>query len=215
MRKAGWDGNASQHPAWRDLLDARKRNRWGNFTWISPGPLLASMNDLVAKGMDDLINQIRPRWVAQQQGFEPKPNQLEIDKYAGRAKLSLFLLGDPGEQDASQYAVVDPMLAQEKAKKTDFMVIVSDVIYPAGDINDYLDGFYLPYRDYEPDLRDTGKPRLVRRAQRVHVALLRGRGIATDRLPGGPASPAKDAVARRVAKPSPPSCPCCSDSEAG
>jgi hypothetical protein len=29
----------------------------------------------------------------------------------------------------------------------DFMVICSDVIYPAGDANDYVDGFYIPYRD--------------------------------------------------------------------
>ena len=29
------------------------------------------------------------------------------------------------------------------------MVVLSDVIYPAGDVNDYVNGFYIPYRDYD------------------------------------------------------------------
>jgi hypothetical protein len=36
-----------------------------------------------------------------------------------------------------------------RAKDTGFMVILSDVVYPAGDVNDYVNGFYIPYRDYD------------------------------------------------------------------
>jgi hypothetical protein len=32
--------------------------------------------------------------------------------------------------------------------RTDFLVLCSDVIYPAGDVNDYADKFYIPYADY-------------------------------------------------------------------
>ena len=56
---AGWRERDGQRPYWRDLLDRRKRTRWGNFSWISPAPLLASVNDQIVKGMDDLINAIR------------------------------------------------------------------------------------------------------------------------------------------------------------
>ena len=56
---------------------------------------------------------------------------------------SFLLLGDPGEQDFSQYVVVPVLASQDDA---DFMLVMSDVIYPSGDVNDYVDGFYIPYR---------------------------------------------------------------------
>ena len=144
---AGWRPHSQRRACWQDLLEARKRNRWGNFTWISPAPLLASMNDLIAKGMDDLVNTIRPRWLAAQRDGGRWTGKGRVGTWKDAEKLSFVLLGDPGEQDASQYAVVAPMLAE--AEDTDFMLIASDVIYPAGDINDYIDGFYLPYRKYK------------------------------------------------------------------
>jgi hypothetical protein len=144
---AGWRKGDGQRPYWWDLLDRRKRNRWGNFTWISPAPLLASVNDQIVKGMDDLINAIRARWVAAQRCCALRDEGPTIDLEELGDEFSFLILGDPGEQDASQYAVVKPLLA--KGGDTDFMIIDSDVIYPAGDINDYVDGFYLPYRKYK------------------------------------------------------------------
>jgi hypothetical protein len=35
---------------------------------------------------------------------------------------------------------------------SDFLVVASDVIYPAGDVNDYVDGFYLPFERYKPPI---------------------------------------------------------------
>src|SRR4051794_24646319 len=73
---------------------------------------------------------------------------------------AFFLIGDPGEQDASQYAAI-PLLEGRpegegstyrdpdgKPRPPEFMCIVSDVIYPAGNINEYFNGFYLPYRNF-------------------------------------------------------------------
>jgi MFS family permease len=127
-------------------MDRRKRTRWGNFFWISPAPLLASVNDKIVKGLDDLINEVRPRWIAAQRAAGRLDQGLAVRGHAGQRAFSFLLVGDPGEQDASQYAVVSPLL--EVGHDTDFMLIDSDVIYPAGDINDYVDGFYLPYERY-------------------------------------------------------------------
>jgi hypothetical protein len=147
-KAAGWDGprRGPYGARWERLLAQRRRTLWGNFTWISPGPLLASINDQVAKGLDDLVNDRRARWVAAARGGDWRDEKLTIKAHSGKDEVSFLIVGDPGEQDASQYATVAPLLAA--GGDTDFMVIASDVIYPAGDINDYLDGFYLPYRDY-------------------------------------------------------------------
>ena len=42
--------------------------------------------------------------------------------------------------------VVPPLLSA--AEGADFMVICGDVIYPTGDVNEYLGKFYFPYRDF-------------------------------------------------------------------
>jgi hypothetical protein len=146
--KAGWrdDPRPPFGAGWERLLERRKRTRWVNFFWISPAPLLASVNDKIAKGLDDLVNDVRPRWLAAQRAAGRLGHRPTVEDHARKERFSFLLLGDPGEQDASQYAVVSPMLAA--CDDTDFMLIDSDVIYPAGDINDYVDGFFLPYERY-------------------------------------------------------------------
>jgi hypothetical protein len=71
---------------------------------------------------------------------------LVIQEHAEREEISFLVLGDPGEGDASQFAVVPALLA--RGRDTHFMVICSDVIYPSGDSEQYEDKFYRPYRDY-------------------------------------------------------------------
>jgi MFS family permease len=147
--RAGWRAPQPKRPygaAWEDLFARRKRTRWGNFFWISPAPLLASMNDKVVKGLDDLVNEVRPRWVAAQRAAGRLDQGLAVHEHAGKERFSFLIIGDPGEQDASQYAVVEPLL--EVGDDTEFALIASDVIYPAGDINEYIDGFYLPFERY-------------------------------------------------------------------
>jgi hypothetical protein len=146
--KAGWrtDPGPPYGTNWERLLRRRKRTRWGNFFWISPAPLLASVNDQIAKGLDDLVNDVRPRWMAAQRAAGRLTDRPRVAVHADRERFSFVLLGDPGEQDASQYAVVAPTLAE--CEDTDFMLIDSDVIYPAGDVNDYIDGFFLANERY-------------------------------------------------------------------
>ena len=66
-------------------------------------------------------------------------------------RFRFLILGDTGEGDQSQYGLV-PLL---RAINPDFMIIAGDVAYPAGRINganprldDYLCGFFQPYRNF-------------------------------------------------------------------
>lgn len=142
---AGWDEDGGERtPYWLTLRDRRWDPR--PISWLRPAPLIESVNQILATTLSDVVNPRRQRWVAAQRagGTENLTFTVEQDE---TVPFSFLLLGDPGEADESQYAVVKPLLAQ--GEDTKFMVVVSDVIYPAGDINGYIDGFYLPYEDYK------------------------------------------------------------------
>ncbi|MGH3322607.1 MAG: metallophosphoesterase family protein, partial [Streptosporangiaceae bacterium] len=114
-------------------------------SWLSPVPLWKARNDVLARWLGDPTNAERRRWVASQRarGIDP---HFTVRSHADHDRVSLLVLGDPGEGDASQYCVVPGLL--RKAEDTSFMVIASDVIYPAGDSDEYGDKFYRPYQDY-------------------------------------------------------------------
>ena len=114
------------------------------FTWLSRTTLWAARNDWRARLLGDASRRRRERWVDQQR-THGSPTDLVIDR-TDLSTPAILLLGDTGEGDASQYAVVPPMLAA--AGDTDLAVICSDVIYPAGAATDYEERFFRPYRDY-------------------------------------------------------------------
>jgi hypothetical protein len=114
-------------------------------SWLSPVPLFKSRNDVLVGLLGDPTNDERRGWVAAQLTAGIDPN-FTITRFADREAISFLLLGDPGEGDASQYSVVPPLL--HKGEGTDFMVIMGDVVYPAGDASDYRNKFYRPYKDY-------------------------------------------------------------------
>ena len=125
-------------PRWRVLLKARVEKKWDSFSWTTLRALVSSINDTLNAGAPRLVGDIRAAWIAE------VGSPAIIDR---TADTSFVVVGDPGEQDASQF-VVAPALEDAFAKKQDgpsFMVICSDVIYPSGDVNDYVDGFYVPY----------------------------------------------------------------------
>ncbi|MGI8461122.1 MAG: hypothetical protein ACR2OC_05730, partial [Solirubrobacterales bacterium] len=155
---AGWDRPDEQpDPRIGELLGARPSVRWRNFSWISPGPLLSAANDQIAKNLDDVVLERRAQWIAAQaaSGVEDwAPDfvvDLESELRAERGRddsVSFIVLGDPGEIDASQYAVVSPLeQVAGEGGGADFLFLLSDVLYPAGDVNTYPDGLFLPYRD--------------------------------------------------------------------
>ena len=60
--------------------------------------------------------------------------------------FSFVVIGDPGEGDASQHVLRDQLLAVANAPQSQFVVVSSDVVYPAGAMNDYEQKFFLPFK---------------------------------------------------------------------
>lgn len=66
--------------------------------------------------------------------------------------FSFIVIGDTGEGDASQYALVNSYQQTAREDLVKFMVISSDVIYPAGAMSDYENNFYLPFKGFTKPL---------------------------------------------------------------
>lgn len=65
---------------------------------------------------------------------------------AGGADFSFLIVGDPGEGDPSQHILRDQILFAAARPDVRFVVISSDVIYPAGAMKDYERKFWLPMK---------------------------------------------------------------------
>lgn len=137
---AGW--TCRKVGEFRSLVPSGRRP----FSWLSLAPLWQSRNQVLGHLFGDPTNDERRRWIEVQREGSRLPEDLIIEGHVEREEVSFLVLGDSGEGDASQYAVVPPLLA--RGQDTHFMVICSDVIYPAGDTDQYEDKFYRPYRDY-------------------------------------------------------------------
>ncbi|WP_225878206.1 metallophosphoesterase family protein [Spongiactinospora rosea] len=135
---AGWD--CGEIGTYRALRPDK-----AGFSWFNPLTLWRSRNDVLAALFGDPSGKVRVRWMRAQRARGADP-ECRIDR-ADAPSFSFLLLGDPGEGDASQYATVPGIL--KIGQDTDFAVIASDVIYPAGAGNEYPDKFYRPYKDYK------------------------------------------------------------------
>jgi hypothetical protein len=133
---AGWRCRAPG--TYRDLLP----EHGPAFSWLRPSVLWQSRNDILA-GLADPTDADRRLWVAARRraGVDP---ELRID-HSRLESVSFLLAGDTGEGDASQFVTVPPLVACGEG--IHFMLIASDVLYPAGDVNQYLEKFYRPYKD--------------------------------------------------------------------
>src|SRR6476661_9735531 len=155
--------------SWQQRLAERRAPKWDSFSWVTVKALFESINDVFAKVHPEIIDERRLRWTAQLRATAPAVadagagwGSLLVDHgREPRAPAAFLLIGDTGEQDPSQYAAIPLLEGRPKAKggvyltpegqpaPPEFMVIVSDVIYPAGNVNEYFNGFYLPYRGVE------------------------------------------------------------------
>ena len=126
-------------------LDLAPRDR-PDFSWISPSTLWRSRNDFVAEYVDDPVPEIRRAWLDRLVGSAPgEPQDPVLRRHAELESFKFVFFGDPGEGDASQYALVPLLVAHERDEQ--FAFISSDVIYPAGGVNEYLEKFYRPYQN--------------------------------------------------------------------
>ena len=127
-------------------LDLAPRDR-PDFSWISPSTLWRSRNDVIAEYVDDPTSGLRSKWVSRLMGGNPDVGpDLVVDRHAGLEYFKFVFFGDPGEGDASQYALVPLLTTHER--DAEFAFISSDVIYPAGGVNEYLEKFYRPYANF-------------------------------------------------------------------
>src|SRR6476660_7164561 len=90
-------------------------------TELRVDPWRANMIDAVARayGGGDELFRIDPQGVA------------------GNGDFGFLVIGDPGEGDASQYSLASRYLKLGQSDDVKFLVISSDIIYPAGAIEDY------------------------------------------------------------------------------
>ena len=141
---AGWQ-DCGGPGAWKaDVPTDAKPN-----SWLRPSTLWAARNDVIAKHLYDPVDRARTAWarIARQRAAERGYDPDFVVSMRGERAVSFLLLGDPGEGDDSQYAVVPPLLSQ--AAGVDFTVICSDVIYPSGEVGDYRTKFFRPYRELD------------------------------------------------------------------
>ena len=139
LEHAGWQ--RGEPGSYRSLLPARHPAT----SWFRPRVLWATRNDRLAHWLRDPTDSERRRWVGARRAAGA-PSDLVLRDHEHRDELSFLMLGDTGEGDASQFVVVPPL--ERVAEGADFMVICSDVIYPAGDVDEYVPKFYRPYRNF-------------------------------------------------------------------
>jgi hypothetical protein len=145
-RDAGAAGFGKGEDAARASADALTtapvlRVRSEKFSWLSRKVLIESRNDQFAKLFHDVVLDERPRWTAAQRAAGVDPDFV-VDR-RDLAAFKCLLLGDPGEGDVSQWAV-----ARALPSDNAFAVVVSDVVYAAGDVNQYVEKFYEPFAAY-------------------------------------------------------------------
>jgi hypothetical protein len=127
---------------------------WGEF-----GTLIGARNELLVRfsrgpagrwlsGVTpDIANRIRMGWMA---ALGPGAGDLVIRPTQDDDRARLLVLGDPGEGDLSQWALRRPVLARagdETGGPLDFAVVLSDVVYAAGQAKDYRDRFHGTLRE--------------------------------------------------------------------
>jgi Calcineurin-like phosphoesterase len=115
-------------------------------SWLKPRMLWEARNDVVARRAGDPVNDLRRAWMrAVEEAGDGERDPRRIDRTGG-GDASFMVIGDPGEGDASQWATIPALEATWGG--TELAVIMSDVVYPAGNAAEYEEKFYRPYRDY-------------------------------------------------------------------
>jgi Calcineurin-like phosphoesterase len=132
---AGW--GCGRPGSYVGLMPTRDKR----LSWFNPGMLFKSRNDVLARHLSDPVPEERAAWTS---GLSDE--DLTVDLSTDTDRFSFLVLGDTGEGDHSQYALVPSLLS--RADDTAFLLICSDVLYPIGDVNDYGTKFYRPYSGY-------------------------------------------------------------------
>ncbi|MDL5199362.1 metallophosphoesterase [Streptomyces sp. ALI-76-A] len=135
---AGW--GTAERGAYQRLMPSETRK----ISWLDPRMLWAARNGVLASWFGDPTGRTRSRWVAQRAAAGAPPDK--VIRRDDPDTFSFMVIGDTGEGDDPQYAVVPGFL--KVGQDSRFAVLASDVIYPVGSADDYAGKFFRPYRDY-------------------------------------------------------------------
>ncbi|WP_405953818.1 metallophosphoesterase family protein [Streptomyces phaeochromogenes] len=136
---AGW--GTAERGDYKQLMPHRVEK----LSWLNPKTLWPARNGVLASWFGDPTGRTRSRWV-EQRTVAGAP----ADKVVRRDDpdhFSFMVIGDTGEGDDPQYAVVPGFL--RVSQDTRFAVLASDVVYPVGTADDYGTKFHRPYQDYQ------------------------------------------------------------------
>lgn len=139
-RFAGW--RCTEPGTFRQL---EPPGRPPKFSWLRPSILWSARNDPLARLLGDPTDEQRRRWVALRRERK-ETGDFVVDRSDVGERFSFLVAGDTGEGTHPQFAVVPGLL--EVGSDTSFFVAMSDVIYPIGDTNEYVDKFFRPYSGY-------------------------------------------------------------------
>jgi hypothetical protein len=132
-RAAGWDAPPGRYTKLMEDVNVQRNS------WFNPRTIWKARNQVLA-GFSDPTDELRRLWL------EGVPREsLTLDR-GDLSDFSFLLIGDTGEGDHSQYALIPGLESQQDG--TAFLFICSDVLYPLGDVNDYGPKFYRPYSTY-------------------------------------------------------------------
>ncbi|MER6126649.1 metallophosphoesterase [Streptomyces sp. NPDC001795] len=139
---AGW--GAAERGSYRTLMPRQVEK----ISWLNPRTLWAARNGVLASWFGDPTGRTRSRWVAQREAAGAPADK--VIRRDDPDRFSFMVMGDTGEGDDPQYAVVPGFL--KMSQDTRFAVVASDVIYPVGTTDDYGTKFFRPYQDYHAPL---------------------------------------------------------------
>jgi 3',5'-cyclic AMP phosphodiesterase CpdA len=111
--------------------------------WLRPGNLWAARFKFMRR---DHSNDWRRKFEQAGPTVHPSrsvPFSRLLPSGGQTTKFRFLILGDTGEGDRSQYGLL-PLI---RSLDPDFMVINGDLAYPAGRHDDFVDGFFEPYRN--------------------------------------------------------------------
>ncbi|MCX5554902.1 metallophosphoesterase [Streptomyces sp. NBC_00038] len=136
---AGW--GAPEPGDYKELMPRRVEK----LSWLNPRTLWPARNGVLASWFGDPTGDTRSRWVEQRKAAGAPADA--VVRRDDPDHFSFMVIGDTGEGDDPQYAVVPGFL--KVGQDTRFAVLASDVVYPVGSADDYGTKFYRPYRDYQ------------------------------------------------------------------
>ncbi|MCX3289909.1 metallophosphoesterase [Streptomyces sp. NEAU-H22] len=135
---AGW--GTGERGAYRRLMPPKTEK----ISWLDPRMLWVARNGVLASWFGDPTGRTRSRWVAQRAACGAPADK--VIRRDDPDRFSFLVIGDTGEGDDPQYAVVPGFL--KTGQDSRFAVLASDVIYPVGSADDYDTKFFRPYQDY-------------------------------------------------------------------